>query len=138
MVIVPVPGADLNVYDEGVGPAIVLLHGFPHTWRIWAAVIDDLVRDHRVVAPDLRGFGGSSRTPDQMDADTVSRDIEALLEVRGLGPVVLVGIDAGVPPAFLLSVRRPELIGHTVLIESTLGSLPGAAGFFAGGPPWWF
>lgn len=50
----------------------------------------------------------------------------------------LVAIDAGVPPAFLLGMRRPDLLERLVLVESTLGGLQGAEAFLAGGPPWWF
>lgn len=133
-----VNGIDLNVQIRGAGPSVVLLHGFPHTWQVWSEVIDDLAVDHRVVAPDLRGFGGSTHTASGMDAATVSLDIEQLIAALGSSPVTVVAIDAGVPPAFLLAMRRPEIVERLVLIESTLGRLPGAEAFFAGGPPWWF
>lgn len=133
-----VNGIDLNVEIKGAGPTVVLLHGFPHTWRVWSEVIDDLAVDHRIVAPDLRGFGGSTRTEAGMDAATVSVDIEQLIATLASSPVTVVAIDAGVPPAFLLAMRRPEAVERLVLIESTLGRLPGAEAFFAGGPPWWF
>lgn len=138
MPLVAVNGIELNVQISGSGPTVVLLHGFPHTWRVWSEVIDDLAVDHRIVAPDLRGFGGSTLTGDGMDAATVSRDIEELIATLASSPVTVVAIDAGVPPAFLLAMRRPELLDRLVLIESTLGRLPGAEKFFAAGPPWWF
>ena len=138
MPMVAVNGIELNVHISGNGPTVVFLHGFPHTWRVWSEVIDDFAVDHRIVAPDLRGFGGSTRTAEGMDAATVSRDIEQLITTLGSSPVTVVAIDAGVPPAFLLAMRRPEIFERLVLIESTLGRLPGADAFFAAGPPWWF
>lgn len=96
------------MHISGNGPTVVFLHGFPHTWRVWSEVIDDFAVDHRTRAPDLRGFGGSTRTAEGMDAATVSRDIEQLIATLGPSHVTVVG------------------------------RLPGADAFFATGPPWRF
>jgi len=135
---VRVNGIELNVALAGDGPAILLLHGFPHTWQVWSEVIDELAVHHRVVAPDLRGFGASTPTAEGLDAATLSVDAEGLLGALGERSADVVALDAGVPPAFLLALRRPDLVRNLVLIEATIGRLPGAADFFAAGPPWWF
>lgn len=132
---VRVNGIELNVATAGAGPTVVLLHGFPHTWRVWSEIIGPLSRDHRVLAPDLRGFGDSTATGDDLDAGTLATDVEGLL---GGDPATVVALDAGVPVAFLLALRRPDLVRRLVLVEGTLGTLPGAEDFLAGGPPWWF
>ncbi|MFF4754026.1 alpha/beta fold hydrolase [Streptomyces sp. NPDC002514] len=131
-------GVELNVAVAGEGPAVLLLHGFPHTWRLWTHVIDDLAARHRVIAPDLRGFGDSARPADGYDAGTLADDAEALLAALGVTSAAVVGIDVGTPPAFLLAMRRPGLVRRLVVMESLLGRLPGAEDFLAGGPPWWF
>ncbi|MEV0057056.1 alpha/beta hydrolase [Saccharopolyspora shandongensis] len=131
-------GIDINVAVTGAGPAVLLLHGFPHTWRLWSEVIPQLARRHRVIAPDLRGLGASTRTADGYDAGTLAADAEALLDALGEQTAAVVGIDAGTPPAFLLAMRRPERIRRLVVMESLLGTLPGAEDFLAGGAPWWF
>ncbi|WP_207908906.1 alpha/beta fold hydrolase [Pseudonocardia endophytica] len=135
---VAVNGVELAVDTAGRGSTVVLVHGFPHTGLVWTDVRDRLREDHRVVVPDLRGFGSSTRTAEGLDAGTLSRDLEELIETLDAAPVVVVAIDAGVPPAFLLGMRRPDLVARLVLIESTLGPLPGAEAFGANGPPWWF
>ncbi|MFJ4521995.1 alpha/beta fold hydrolase [Streptomyces sp. NPDC088810] len=135
---VTVNGVGLNVATAGQGPAVLLLHGFPHTWRLWTDVIGPLARRHRVIAPDLRGFGDSDRPAGGYDAGTLATDAEALLEALDAGPAAVVGIDLGAPPAFLLAMRRPGRVRRLVLMESLLGDLPGAEQFLAGGPPWWF
>ncbi|MFQ3555996.1 alpha/beta hydrolase [Streptomyces gramineus] len=131
-------GVELNVALCGSGPAILLLHGFPHTWEVWTDVMSDLSDRYRVIAPDLRGLGASSRTASGYDAGTLAEDAEGLLGILGVSSVAVVGIDAGTAPAFLLTVRRPALVRRLVVMESLLGALPGAEDFLAGGPPWWF
>lgn len=128
----------LNVAEAGSGPAVVLLHGFPHTWQVWLPVIDRLAQDHRVIAPDLRGLGASDRPAPAYDAGQVAADVVALLDARGLERADLVGLDLGVPPALLAAMTRPERVRRLVVMESLAGALPGAEDVFPAGPPWWF
>jgi pimeloyl-ACP methyl ester carboxylesterase len=135
---IPANGIEINAEVTGSGPAVLLLHGFPHTWRLWTAVIPHLARHHRVIAPDLRGLGATTRADGGYDAGTLAADAEALLDALDEPTATVVGIDAGTPPAFLLAMRRPERVRRLVVMESLLGRLPGAEEFLAGGPPWWF
>ena len=125
-------GIQANVAVTGAGPAVVLLHGFPHTWRLWREVIEPLAAEHRVIAPDLRGFGDSTRAADGYDAGTLAADIEGILDALGEPTATLVGIDAGTPVALLLALRRPERVRRLVVMEALLGAVPGP------GTPWWF
>ena len=52
---------DIHYVRQGRGAPLVLLHGWPEFWRVWRKVIEPLSRDFDVVAPDLRGFGASSK-----------------------------------------------------------------------------
>ncbi|MFJ6123815.1 alpha/beta fold hydrolase [Streptomyces griseoviridis] len=135
---VRVNGVELNVALAGSGPAVLLLHGFPHTWELWTDVMAELSARHRVIAPDLRGFGASGPAASGYDAGTLAEDAAALLTALGVSSAAVVGIDAGTPPAFLLALRHPRLVRRLVVMESLLGRLPGAEDFLAGGPPWWF
>ncbi|MEU6761921.1 alpha/beta hydrolase [Streptomyces sp. NPDC046853] len=131
-------GITVNVAVSGTGPAVLLLHGFPHTWQLWSEVMPRLALRHRVIAPDLRGLGASTRAADGYDAGNLATDAEGILDALGERTAAVVGIDAGTPPAFLLALRRPDLVRRLVVMESLLGPLPGAEDFLAGGPPWWF
>ncbi|MER5535163.1 alpha/beta fold hydrolase [Streptomyces mirabilis] len=131
-------GVELNVALAGEGPAVLLLHGFPHTWQLWTHVLDGLAGRYRVIAPDLRGCGASVRAAGGYDAGTLAADAEALLDALGETSAAVVGIDAGTPPAFLLAMRRPDLVRRLVVMESLVGRLPGAEEFLAHGAPWWF
>ncbi|MDT0439244.1 MULTISPECIES: alpha/beta fold hydrolase [Streptomyces] len=135
---VTVNGVELNVALAGSGPAVLLLHGFPHTWEVWTDVMADLCDRHRVIAPDLRGFGASGRADSGYDAGTLAEDAASLLAALGVSSASVVGIDVGTAPAFLLALRRPDLVRRLVVMEAVLGGLPGAEDFLADGPPWWF
>ncbi|MFJ9426475.1 alpha/beta fold hydrolase [Streptomyces sp. NPDC101249] len=135
---VTVNGVELNVALAGSGPAVLLLHGFPHTWEVWTDVMADLCDRHQVIAPDLRGFGASGRADSGYDAGTLAEDAASLLAALGVSSASVVGIDVGTAPAFLLALRRPDLVRRLVVMEAVLGGLPGAEDFLADGPPWWF
>ncbi|MFF4928369.1 alpha/beta fold hydrolase [Streptomyces griseofuscus] len=135
---IPVNGVELNVALAGSGPAVLLLHGFPHTWELWTDIMADLSDRYRVIAPDLRGFGASGGATSGYDAGTLADDATTLLTALGVSRAAVVGIDAGTPPAFLLALRHPGLVRRLVVMESLLGRLPGAEDFLADGPPWWF
>lgn len=135
---IPVNGIELNVAVAGSGPAVLLLHGFPHTWQLWTEVMTGLSDRYRVIAPDLRGFGASTRARSGYDAATLAQDAAELLYALEVPSAAVVAIDAGTPPALLLALRRPELVRRLVVMEALVGQLPGAEDFLAGGPPWWF
>ncbi|MFE2736937.1 alpha/beta fold hydrolase [Streptomyces sp. NPDC059349] len=131
-------GVELNVALAGHGPALLLLHGFPHTWQVWSEVLAPLAAHHLVIAPDMRGFGASERAALGYDANTLAEDARALLGSLGLSSAAVVALDAGVPPALSLALRHPQLVDRLVLMESLAGTLPGAEDFLTDGPPWWF
>ncbi|ACU71584.1 alpha/beta hydrolase fold protein [Catenulispora acidiphila DSM 44928] len=135
---VPVNGIEVNVAVCGTGPEVLLLHGFPHTWQLWSSVMGPLSDQYRVIAPDLRGLGATTRAADGYDAENLAADAEGLLAALNVDSAAVVGIDAGTPPAFLLAMRRPDLVRRLVLMEAFLGRLPGAEDFLPAGPPWWF
>lgn len=127
-------GTELNVALDGSGPALLLMHGWPHTWQVWRAVLPLLAAQRRVIAPDLRGLGDSARAADGFDAATGAGDMIGLLDALGVDRAEVIALDAGVPAAFLLGTRYPARIRRLVLMEAVLPGLPG--GFAA--PPWWF
>ena len=76
-------GATLHVQVGGQGPAVLLLHGYGETGDMWAPLAAELVRDHTVVAPDLRGMGLSSRPEGGYDKKTQGQDIAGVLDALG-------------------------------------------------------
>nr|WP_246325585.1 alpha/beta hydrolase [Actinomycetospora corticicola] len=104
-------------------PAVLLLHGFPETWRTWRTVALDLAADHRVVVPDLRGAGCSDPGPVvDPDAATLAGDLAELATRLRLAPAVVVGHDMGAMPAYAWAHARPDQVRHLVLSG---GGVPG-------------
>src|ERR1700740_288503 len=97
----------LHYVTAGRGPAVVLLHGWPQTWFMWRDVIPGLAAHHRVIAPDLRGLGDSSRPLGGYDKKTVASDVWRLAhETLGEQRLFLVGHDWGGPTAFALGAQH--------------------------------
>jgi pimeloyl-ACP methyl ester carboxylesterase len=111
-----VNGVRLHYVRAGSGPPVVLLHGFPQTWYMWRKVIPALAERYTVIAPDLRGFGESSKPLGGYDKRTVAEDIYALVKQLDLGPVCLVGHDMGGPTAYAYAcAHRDEVRGLAIL-----------------------
>src|ERR1700676_4570351 len=91
----------LHYVTAGSGTPIVLLHGWPQSWHPWRKLIPFLTDHHRVIAPDLRGLGDSTRPLDGYDKKTIAADLWELLSgTLGLRRFDLVGHDWGGPTAF--------------------------------------
>jgi pimeloyl-ACP methyl ester carboxylesterase len=82
-------GTSLHVRVGGSGPAVILIHGFGDTGDMWVPLAANLLRDHTVVVPDLRGMGLSSRPPGGYDKWTQAGDIRAVLTAASIQPLSL-------------------------------------------------
>ncbi|MFJ7439647.1 alpha/beta fold hydrolase [Methylorubrum thiocyanatum] len=106
----------------GGGTSVVLLHGWPQTSWAWRRVEPLLAEGFDVVAPDLPGFGHSSKPEGGFDKRTIATRLRALLKKLGLPRVALVGHDLGGHVAYAYAAQWPDEVSHLVFIES---SLPG-------------
>ena len=117
----PAPPVELWCRDEGSGPAIVLLHGVGGNHTVWNAVIPDLAREHRVLAPDLRGHG---RSPSPADSHYTFRELEGdlirLLDTKKAGGVHLVGLSGGALLALSTALDLPERSRSLVMVSGAL------------------
>ena len=111
----------LHYVSAGAGDPVVLLHGWPSTWYEWRHVMDRLAGRHRVIAPDLRGLGDSTRPPGGYDKKTVAASLWELLHGHlKLARWHLVGHDWGGPVAFALAAAHPEAIRTLAIVDVTL------------------
>jgi pimeloyl-ACP methyl ester carboxylesterase len=103
-------GVRFHVAEAGDGPPVLLVHGWPQHWYAWRKVVPLLATDHRVICPDLRGFGWSDAPPGAYDKQGLADDLAALLVALELEHVDLVAHDWGAWVGFLLALDRPDLI----------------------------
>lgn len=106
-----VGSVNLHVIDEGSGPAVVLLHGFPDSSRLWRHQIPALVEaGYRVIAPDLRGFGASDK-PQEAEAyalPVLCEDLVGLLDALGVERAHIVGHDWGAALGWVFASVQPQ------------------------------
>ena len=101
-------GADFHLVTAGDGPTLLLLHGWPEFWLTWAPVMHRLAPRFRLIAPDLRGFGASSKPAGPWGAEDHARDMLALLDALGAGRVGVVGHDVGGAIMMALARQAPD------------------------------
>lgn len=108
----------IHVRVGGNGPAVVLLHGYGETGDMWIALARDLIRDHTVVVPDLRGMGLSSKPPGGFDKKNQARDLAGVLASLRIDRIDLVAHDIGNMVAFAYAARNPDRVTRLVLIDA--------------------
>ena len=102
-------------------PAVVLLHAFPLGAHMWEPQFRDLAPEVRVIAPDLRGFGGSSDPLSEgvdPSIDDFADDAIELIRELELAPAIVVGLSMGGYTAFAVMRRAPELVRALVLSDT--------------------
>jgi pimeloyl-ACP methyl ester carboxylesterase len=117
---VRVNGLRLHVKVAGAGRAIVLLHGWPQTSYAWRKLMPLLASHCMVIAPDLRGFGESSKPTAGYDKKTVASDVAALLQALHIDKACIVGHDMGGQVGYAFAALYPQLTERFVFIESGL------------------
>jgi len=119
---VRVNGLRLHVRVAGAdtGRAVVLLHGWPQTSYAWRKLMPLLAPHCLVIAPDMRGFGESSKPAAGYDKKTVASDIAALLQALHIDRACVVGHDMGGQVGYAFAALYPQLTERFVFIESGL------------------
>ena len=109
----------LNVIEQGRGPALLLVHGFPLDHSMWHEQIDGLSRDFRVIAPDLRGFGQSEVTRGTVTMQRFADDLAALLDELGVTkPINFCGLSMGGYIGWQFVARHREKLGKLIIADS--------------------
>lgn len=124
-----VDGVRLHYVEQGDGEAVLLVHGFPQTGHQWRHVAARLADRHRLVAPDYRGAGASSRPVAGYDKVTMATDLHALMtDVVGVASYAVVGHDMGAMVAFAAAATFPDAVSKVALIDAPV---PGTAAWGA-------
>jgi pimeloyl-ACP methyl ester carboxylesterase len=113
----------LAFLDEGPGPAVVLLHGFPLSGAMWKEQLDGIGSIYRLIVPDLRGHGGSPAPDGVYTMDEMADDVIELLDTLSLDdPVVVGGLSMGGYVALSLAVRYPARFRGLMLMDTRAGA----------------
>jgi epoxide hydrolase 4 len=116
-----VNGVRLHYVEEGRGPLVVLLHGFPEFWYAWRHQIPALAAaGYHVVAPDMRGYNSSEKPPGvaAYAVDVLVEDVCALIRHFGAERAVVVGHDWGGGVAWGVGMNRPEVVEKLIVLNA--------------------
>ena len=115
-----VNGVKLHYLVAGKGDPVILLHGYAQNSHMWRPLIRELAKSHTTIAPDLRGFGLSSKPPTGYDKKTMAQDIHALATSLGLRRTIIVGHDIGLMVAYAYAAQYPNEVERIALMDAFL------------------
>ncbi|MFA6155895.1 alpha/beta fold hydrolase [Mesorhizobium sp.] len=110
--------ATIHVRVAGTGPAVLMLHGYGETGDMWEPLAVEMVKNHTVIVPDLRGMGLSSHPEGGYDKKTQAGDIETVLRSLNVGSVDLVTHDIGNMVGFAFAAQHPDQVSRFVIIDA--------------------
>ena len=112
--------ADIFVRWGGKGPVVVLIHGYAENSDSWAPLAADLMKDHTVVVPDLRGIGKSSKPEAGYDKKTQAKDIRAVVTGLGFDKTFVVAHDIGNTVAYAYAATYPDKVERLVVMDAPI------------------
>ncbi|MEA2645488.1 MAG: hypothetical protein QOE92_571 [Chloroflexota bacterium] len=116
---VDVDGLLMHVAEAGQGEPLVMVHGWPQHWYMWRHLIPELARNHRVICPDLRGFGWTEAPATGYRKEEMAADVVGLLDALGVDRFHLVGHDWGAYVGFVLALQHPERVRGYLALSMT-------------------
>ncbi|WCM18342.1 alpha/beta hydrolase [Paraburkholderia bryophila] len=111
-------GTTIHVRVGGKGPAVVLLHGYGETGDMWAPLAMELMRDHTVIVPDLRGMGVSEVATDGFTKKNEAEDVAGVMDSFDVQQAVIVGHDIGNMVAFAFAEAHPDRTTRLVMMDA--------------------
>ena len=113
-------GAEIFARFGGSGPVVVMLHGYAENSDSWAPLAADLMKDHTVVVPDLRGIGRSSIPTDGYDKKTQAIDVRAVVTTLGFDRTFVVAHDIGNMVAYAYAATYPAKVERLVVMDAPI------------------
>jgi pimeloyl-ACP methyl ester carboxylesterase len=121
-----IEGKKLQYLTAGEGPAVILLHGYTQTSRMWRPLIEKLKDKFTVIAPDLPGIGDSDVPKNGSDMKTAAVRVHALAKSLGITNARVVGHDIGLMVAYAYAAQFPAEVEKLVVMDAFL---PGVSGW---------
>ncbi len=120
-----IDGATIHYTTGGSGPAVILLHGFAETSRMWNPILPVLGAKFTVIAPDLPGFGDSSIPSGEMGTKIAAIQIHDLARSLGVTKARVVGHDIGLMVAYAYAAQFPSEVEKLVVMDAFLPGVQG-------------
>jgi 3-oxoadipate enol-lactonase len=119
MAVVKLRDIGMNVIQVGGGVPLLLVHGFPLDHSMWQGQIDGLGDVCRVIAPDVRGFGGSGVTAGTVTMEQMADDLAGLLDaLKVQEPIVFCGLSMGGYIAWQFALRHRQRLAKLILCDT--------------------
>ncbi len=115
-----VNGIKMHYLAAGKGEPVILLHGYAENSHMWRPLMAELGKTHTVVAPDLRGFGQTSKPESGYDKKTMAQDVHALASSLGYKQTQVVGHDIGLMVAYAYAAQYPAEVQRIALMDAFL------------------
>src|SRR5688572_16666364 len=113
-----VNGRIVRYLESGVGTPLILLHAFPLNADMWRPQLERPPAGWRLIAPDLRGFGGSTIDSDEIGMDDYAHDVLLLMEDLSLQSAAIAGLSMGGYIALAMFRRAPERLAGLILADT--------------------
>jgi pimeloyl-ACP methyl ester carboxylesterase len=113
-----VNGIKMHYLVAGKGDPIILMHGYAQNSHMWRPTIKELAKTHLVVAPDLRGFGDTTKAEAGYDKKSMAADVHALAQKLGIGKAGIAGHDIGLMVAYAYAAQYPAEVDRIALLDA--------------------
>ena len=113
-----VNGIKMHYLVAGKGDPVILMHGYAQNSHMWRPAIRELAKTHLVIAPDLRGFGDTTKAASGYDKKSMAVDVHELAKKLGVGRAGIAGHDIGLMVAYAYAAQFPEDVTRIALLDA--------------------
>jgi len=113
-----VNGIKMHYLVAGKGEPIILVHGYAQNSHMWRPAMKELAKTHLVIAPDLRGFGDTTKAESGYDKKSMAVDVHALAQKLGIKKAGMAGHDIGLMVAYAYAAQFPADVDRIVLLDA--------------------
>ena len=113
-----VNGIRMHYLEAGQGSPVILLHGYAQNSHMWRPLMAHLGKSHRVIAPDLRGFGDTTKAECCYGKKSMAADVHALAQQLGIDQSGVAGHDIGLMVAYAYAAQYPQAVDRIALMDA--------------------
>ena len=113
-----VNGIRMHYLVAGKGDPVILMHGYAQNSHMWRPTMRELAKTHLVVAPDLRGFGDTTKAESGYDKKSMAVDVHELAKKLGIGKAAIAGHDIGLMVAYAYAAQYSDEVTRIALLDA--------------------